>query len=46
MTIDFKQVSSIRVLKKILADLPKNKKVPVRVLRNNRSVFLPLKIED
>lgn len=44
-TIDFKRVMSINELNKILKDLPENRSVPVRLLRNGRSVFLPLSMK-
>jgi len=46
MTVDFKQVSSVRVLKKIIAQADRGRSLPVRVLRNGRSMFLPLVVKD
>ncbi len=42
VTIDFKPVKSIKTLDNLLKDLPKNRSVAVRVLREGRSLFLPL----
>lgn len=44
-TIDFKRVMNVSQLNKILKDLPENRSVPVRLLRNGQSVFLPLKLD-
>lgn len=44
-TIDFKRVMSVRQLNKVLKSLPDNRSVPVRLIRNGQSVFLPLKLD-
>jgi len=44
-TIDFKRVMNVSQLNKILKELPENRSVPVRLLRNGQSVFLPLKLD-
>ncbi|WP_321322990.1 DegQ family serine endoprotease [Thiomicrorhabdus sp.] len=45
VTIDFKPVKSIKGLKKLMKTLPKNRSLPVRVVRNKRSLFLPLVLD-
>ncbi|WP_243755338.1 DegQ family serine endoprotease [Thiomicrorhabdus sp. 6S3-12] len=45
VTIDFKPVKSVRELNKLLQSLPKKRSLPVRVIRNGRSVFLPLVLD-
>jgi serine protease Do len=45
VTIDFKPVKNVKVLDELLKSLPKNRSVAVRVLRDGRSLFLPLAIE-
>lgn len=42
VTIDFKPVKNIKALDELLKSLPKNRSVAVRVLREGRSLFLPL----
>ncbi|WP_029407359.1 DegQ family serine endoprotease [Thiomicrorhabdus sp. Milos-T2] len=42
VTIDFKPVKSASGLKKLMKTLPKGHSLPVRVVRKNRSLFLPL----
>lgn len=42
VTFNFKPVKSIDELNKILKETPKNRSIPVRVVRENRSLFLPL----
>lgn len=42
VTIDFKPVKNIKMLDDLLKSLPKNRSVAVRVLREGRSLFLPL----
>ncbi|VAW47014.1 HtrA protease/chaperone protein [hydrothermal vent metagenome] len=46
VTIDFKPVKSVKALKKLLKSLPKNRSLPVRVIREGRSLFLPLILKD
>ncbi len=45
VTIDFKPVKTVSGLKKMMKSLPKNRSLPVRVVRNKRSLFLPLVLE-
>lgn len=42
VTIDFKPVKTVDDLQNLMKTLPKNRSLPVRVVRNNRSLFLPL----
>jgi serine protease Do len=42
VTIDFKPVKSVAALKKIMKKLPEDRSLPVRVVRDQRSLFLPL----
>jgi len=42
VTIGFKAVKHSKGLKKLLKSLPKNRSLPVRVIRDGRSIFLPL----
>lgn len=42
VTIDFQPVKSVDVLKQILKEAPEGRSLPVRVVRNKRSLFLPL----
>ena len=42
VTIDFKPVKNIKTLDDLLKNLPKNRSVAVRVLREGHSLFLPL----
>lgn len=42
VTINFHSVESVQALDKIVEQVPKNKAVPVRVVRGNRSIFLPV----
>lgn len=42
ITINFQPVKSIKELNKIVDSAPKGRSVPIRILRGNRSVFLPL----
>lgn len=44
-TINFKRVMSLKELNNILNAMPKNRSVPVRLMRNGQSVFLPLKLD-
>ncbi len=46
VTIDFKAVKHSKGLKKLLKSLPKNRSFPVRVIRDGRSLFLPLVLKD
>lgn len=41
-TIDFKRITSVRELNKVLNQVPKNRSVPLRLIRDGRSLFLPL----
>ena len=45
VTIDFKPIKSATVLKKVMKILPKERSLPMRVVRDNRSLFLPLVLE-
>ncbi len=45
VTIDFKPVKNAATLKSIMKALPKGQSLPVRVVRNKRSLFLPLILE-
>jgi len=45
VTIDFKPVKNAGALERIMKDLPKGQSLPVRVVRNKRSLFLPLVLE-
>ena len=42
VTIDFQPVKSVAVLKQILKQAPVGRSLPVRVVRDKRSLFLPL----
>jgi len=42
VTIDFQPVKSVDVLQQILKEAPEGRSLPVRVVRNKRSLFLPL----
>lgn len=44
VTINFKPVESIDSLNQVVKQMPKNRSVPVRVVRGNRSIFLPLNL--
>ncbi len=46
VTIDFKAVKSSQSLKKLLKSLPKNRSLPVRIIRDGRSLFLPLVLKE
>ncbi len=46
VTIDFKPVKNRKTLNKLLKTLPKNRSLPVRVIRDGRSLFLPLILKD
>ena len=45
VTIDFKPIKTVSGLKKMMKDFPTNRSLPVRVVRNKRSLFLPLVLE-
>ncbi|BCN93154.1 serine peptidase [Thiomicrorhabdus immobilis] len=45
VTIDFKPVKTAEDLKRMMKTLPKNRSLPVRVVRDNRSLFLPLVLD-
>jgi len=45
VTLNFKPVTSVKKLEKLLKHLPKGEAVPIRVVRKNRSLFLPLRIK-
>jgi len=45
VTINYKPVKSVKDLDKLLDALPKNRSLPVRVIRGGRSLFLPLTLE-
>lgn len=45
VTIDFKPIKNITVLKKVMKSLPKERSLPMRVVRDSRSLFLPLVLE-
>lgn len=42
VTINFKPIKSVAALNEVVAASPKGRSLPVRVVRGNRSVFLPL----
>lgn len=44
VTVNFHSVDSVGALNKIASQLPRNRSVPVRVVRGNRSIFLPMNI--
>ncbi len=44
VSVNFQSVSSIKVLREIAKKLPKDRAVPVRIVRDKRSVFLPLSL--
>ncbi len=46
VTIDFKPVKSVKGLKALLRSLPKNRSLPMRVIRDGRSLFLPITLSD
>lgn len=45
VTIDFKPIKSVSSLKRVMDKLPADQSLPVRVVRNKRSLFLPLILE-
>ena len=45
VSVDFKPVKSARSLEKIINQLPNGRSLPLRVVRNQRSLFLPLVLE-
>ncbi|MDG6777796.1 DegQ family serine endoprotease [Thiomicrorhabdus sp. zzn3] len=45
VTIDFQPVKNVQVLSQILQQAPAGRSLPVRVVRNKRSLFLPLVLE-
>lgn len=45
VTIDFKPVKNVASLGKLLENLPANRSLAVRVVRNERSLFVPLVLE-
>lgn len=45
VTIDFQPVKSVREVSKLLKKLPKGKSIPMRIVRDGRSLFLPLILE-
>ncbi len=45
VSINFKPIKSVESLNEILNKSPKGRALPVRVVRNNRSLFLPLILE-
>ena len=45
VTIDFKPVKNSKALKRVMERLPKDQSLPVRIVRNKRSLFLPLVLE-
>ena len=45
MTVDFKQITNVNVLRKLIKGSQKNRSLPIRVIRDGRSLFLPLVIE-
>ncbi|CAN8141252.1 DegQ family serine endoprotease [Thiomicrorhabdus sp. 6S2-11] len=45
VTIDFKPVKSVREFNELMKSLPKKRSLPVRVIRDGRSVFLPLVLD-
>ena len=46
VTIDFQPVKNVAVLKQILQQAPAGRSLPVRVVRDKRSLFLPLVLEQ
>jgi len=45
VTIDFKPIKSVKGLKQIMKKLPKDRSLPVRIVRNKQSLFLPLTLK-
>jgi serine protease Do len=45
VTVDFQPVKNVEALRQILKQAPAGRSLPVRVVRNKRSLFLPLVIE-
>ncbi|MDG6773189.1 DegQ family serine endoprotease [Thiomicrorhabdus sp. ZW0627] len=45
VTIDFQPVKNVESLRQILKQAPAGRSLPVRVVRNKRSLFLPLVVE-
>lgn len=45
ITVDFKPIKSTRALKSVINKMPKDRSLPVRIVRNKRSLFLPLVLE-
>ncbi|MCF6298392.1 MAG: DegQ family serine endoprotease [Thiomicrorhabdus sp.] len=46
VTINFKAVKHRKGLKNLLKSLPKNRSLPVRIIRDGRSLFLPLVLKE
>ncbi len=46
VTVNFKPVKSVKKLDEILNVVPKGQALPIRVVRNNRSLFLPLILQQ
>lgn len=42
VTIDFQPVKNVKALQKIIKDAPEERSLPVRVVRDKRSMFIPL----
>ena len=42
VSIDFKPVKSVEALQKLMKTLPADRSLPVRVVRNKRSMFIPI----
>jgi serine protease Do len=45
VTLNFKPIKSVKDLDLALKHLPKGEAVPVRIVRHDRSIFLPLRIK-
>lgn len=46
VSIDFKPVKDVASLKKLLKKLPEGRSLPLRIIRNKRSMFIPITLED
>ena len=44
VTVNFQPIKSVEALNEVMKRVPKNRSVPVRVVRGNRSIFLPLNL--
>ena len=45
VTVNFHSIESVKALEKITKAVPKDRAVPVRIVRGSRSIFLPVKFD-